>query len=129
MKIPTSICTLLIGIVLTLISFWYSQNHGLLPTAAFEKAVLVDGLFNTFLLVEGILIYITFRYRLRPGNGLDGSPIHGNMPLKILSTALLAIIVIGISIYSFEVYEVYNNIGSFNPHTANGESMVTVPSR
>jgi cytochrome c oxidase subunit 2 len=129
MKIPSSICTLLIGIVLTLISFWYSQNHSLLPTTAFDKDVLIDGLFNTFLLVEGILIYITFRYRLRWSDGLDGSPVHGNMLLKILSIVIVAIIVIGISICSFEVYEVYNDIGSFNPHTANGESMVTVPSR
>ncbi len=129
MKIPNSICTLLIGIMLTLVSFWYSQNHGLLPTAGLDKTVLLDGLFNTFLFVEGILIYIIFRYRLCPGNDLNGSSIHSDMPLKILWTAILAIIVIGISIYSFEAYEVYNDIRVFNPHTMNGESMVTVPAR
>ncbi|MFN6487171.1 MULTISPECIES: cytochrome c oxidase subunit II [unclassified Nostoc] len=121
MKIPTSIWTLLIGIVLTLASLWYGQNHGLLPAAATDEAVLVDGLFNAmmivstgiFLLVEGILIYSAFRYRRRAGDNADGPPVEGNIPLEILWTAIPAIIVIGISVYSFDVY---NEIGGFDPH-------------
>ncbi len=121
MKIPSSIWTLLIGIVLTLVSFWYGQNHGLLPTAASDEAVLVDGLFNTmmivstgiFLLVEGVLIYSAFKYRRRAGDNEDGPPVEGNVPLEILWTAIPAIIVLGISVYSFDVY---NEIGGFDPH-------------
>ncbi|MEH1892077.1 MAG: cytochrome c oxidase subunit II [Nostoc sp.] len=121
MKIPSSIWTLLIGIVLTLASLWYGQNHGLLPTAATDEAVLVDGLFNAmmiistgiFLLVEGILIYSAFKYRRRAGDNQDGPPVEGNVPLEILWTAIPAIIVIGISVYSFDVY---NEIGGFDPH-------------
>ncbi|MBC1240123.1 cytochrome c oxidase subunit II [Nostoc sp. 2RC] len=121
MKIPSSIWTLLIGIVLTLASIWYGQNHGLLPAAATDEAVLVDGLFNAmmivstgiFLIVEGVLIYSAFRYRRRAGDNEDGPPIEGNVPLEILWTAIPAIIVIGISVYSFDVY---NEIGGFDPH-------------
>ena len=121
MKIPSSIWTLLIGIVLTLVSLWYGQNHGLLPTAASDEAVLVDGLFNTmmivstgiFLIVEGVLIYAAVKYRRRPGDNEDGPPVEGNVPLEILWTAIPAIIVIGISVYSFDVY---NEIGGFDPH-------------
>lgn len=121
MKIPSSIWTLLIGIVLTLVSLWYGQNHGLLPTAASDEAVLVDGLFNTmmivstgiFFIVEGVLIYAAFKYRRRPGDNEDGLPVEGNVPLEILWTAIPAIIVIGISVYSFDVY---NEIGGFDPH-------------
>ncbi|BAY31054.1 cytochrome c oxidase subunit II [Nostoc carneum NIES-2107] len=121
MKIPSSIWTLLIGIVLTLASLWYGQNHGLLPTEASDEAVLVDGLFNTmmvistgiFLIVEGVLIYSAFKYRQKPGDNEDGPPVEGNVPLEILWTAIPAIIVIGISVYSFEVY---NEIGGFDPH-------------
>ncbi|OUL22538.1 cytochrome c oxidase subunit II [Nostoc sp. 106C] len=121
MKIPSSIWTLLIGIVLTLVSLWYGQNHGLLPTAASDEAVLVDGLFNTmmivstaiFIIVEGVLIYAAFKYRRRPGDNEDGPPVEGNVPLEILWTAIPAIIVIGISVYSFDVY---NEIGGFDPH-------------
>ncbi|MEA5554540.1 cytochrome c oxidase subunit II [Anabaena cylindrica UHCC 0172] len=122
MKIPSSIWTLLIGIVLTLASLWYGQNHGLLPTAASDEAVLVDGLFNTmmivstgiFLLVEGILIYAAVKYRRRAGDNEDGPAIEGNVPLEILWTAIPAIIVLGISVYSFDVY---NEIGGFDPHS------------
>jgi len=120
-KIPSSIWTLLIGILLTLVSLWYGQNHGLLPTAASDEAELVDGLFNTmmtvstgiFLLVEGILIYSAIKYRRRPGDNEDGPPVEGNIPLEILWTAIPAIIVLGISVYSFDVY---NEMGGFDPH-------------
>lgn len=129
MNIPSSIWTLLIGIVLTLVSFWYGQNHGLLPVAATDEAVLVDGLFNAmmivstgiFLLVEGILIYSTFKYRRRAGDNEDGPPVEGNVPLEILWTAIPAIIVIGISVYSFDVY---NEIGGFDPHAIHQAPMM-----
>jgi len=120
-KIPNSIWTLLIGILLTLVSLWYGQNHGLLPTAASDEASLVDGLFNAmmtvstgiFFIVEGVLLFSAFRYRRRADDNADGQPVHGNVPLEILWTAIPAIIVIGISIYSFEVY---NEMGGFDPH-------------
>ncbi|MDF5723353.1 MAG: cytochrome c oxidase subunit II [Rhizonema sp. PD37] len=121
MKIPSTIWTLLIGILLTLVSLWYGQYHGLLPTAATNEANLVDGLFNAmmtvsagiFLLVEGILIYSAVKYRQRAGDNADGPPVYGNVPLEILWTAIPAIIVIGISVYSFDVY---NEMGGFDPH-------------
>jgi cytochrome c oxidase subunit 2 len=127
-KIPSSIWTLLIGIILTLTSLWFGQNHGLLPVAATDEAPLIDGLFNTmmtvsigiFLLVEGVLIYAAFKYRRRAGDNEDGPPIEGNVPLEILWTAIPAIIVIGISVYSFEVY---NDIGGFDPHSVHEASI------
>nr|WP_199339511.1 cytochrome c oxidase subunit II [Nostoc sp. FACHB-892] len=119
----------MIGIVLTLVSLWYGQNHGLLPAAASDEAVLVDGLFNAmmiistgiFLLVEGILIYSAFQYRRRAGDNEDGPPVEGNVPLEILWTAIPAIIVIGISVYSFDVY---NEIGGFDPHAIHEAPMM-----
>ena len=129
MKIPNAIWTLLIGIVLTLASLWDGQNHGLLPIAASDEAPLVDGLFNTmmtvstgiFLIVEGVLIYAVIRYRRRAGDNEDGPAIEGNVPLEILWTAIPAIIVIGISLYSFDVY---NNMGGFDPHSAHAAPMM-----
>ena len=121
MNIPSPIWSLLIGIVLTLVSLWYGQNHNLLPTAASKEALLVDNLFNVlmtvsmglFLLVEGILIYCAFKYRRREGDNSDGPPVFGNVPLEILWTAIPAIVVLGISVYSFDIY---NEIGGFGSH-------------
>jgi len=119
-KIPSAISAMLIGIALTLISLWYGQNHGLLPIAASNEAAQVDGLFNTmmtistglFLIVQGVLIVSIIRFRRSKGDNTDGPPIHGNVPLEILWTAIPAVIVVWISIYSFEVY---NEMGGFDP--------------
>lgn len=120
MNIPSNITTLLAGILLTLISLWIGQNHGLMPVQASEEASWVDGLFNTmmtigtglFLLVQGILIYSIFKFRQRPGDDTDGPPIEGNIPLEILWTSIPAIIVLGLGVYSFDVY---NSMGGLDP--------------
>jgi len=74
-----------------------------------------------FLIVEGVLIYAVIRYRRRAGDNEDGPAIEGNVPLEILWTAIPAIIVIGISLYSFDVY---NNMGGFDPHSAHAAPMM-----
>ena len=112
MNIPSPILTLLVGIFVTITSLWYGQNHGLLPVAASEEAELVDGLFNTmmtigfglFLLVEGALVVAAFRFRRKEGDEGDGEHLEGNIPLEIVWTAIPAVVVLGISIYSFDVY-------------------------
>lgn len=112
MKIPSSILTLLVGIFITLASLWYGQNNGLLPVAASGEAELIDGLFNTmmtigfglFLLVEGALIYAAIAFRRKEGDMEDGEHLEGNIPLEIVWTAIPAVVVLGISIYSFDVY-------------------------
>lgn len=120
MNIPSNITTLIAGIVLTLVSLWVGQNHGLLPVAASEEAGRVDGLFNTmmtiatglFLIVQGVLIYSAIRFRKRPGDDTDGPPIRGNIPLEIVWTAIPATIILVIGVYSFDVY---NSMGGLDP--------------
>lgn len=111
---------MLAGILLTLISVWVGQNHGLMPVEASEAAPLIDGLFDTmmtigtglFLLVMGVILVAVFKFRRQPGDETDGSPVHGNIPLEILWTSIPAVIVLGLAIYSFEVY---TQIGGLNP--------------
>jgi cytochrome c oxidase subunit II len=124
MNIPSSILTLLLGIGLTLVSLWYGQNHGLMPAAVSEEATHIDGLFNTmmtistglFILVQGVIVYSAVKFRRKPGELGDGAAIEGNVPLEILWTAIPAAIVLWISIYSFEIY---NEMGGFDPAAAN----------
>lgn len=131
MNIPSSILTMLAGIVLTLISLWYGQNHGLLPVAASKEATDVDSLFNVmvtistglFLLVQGVLIISAIRFRRRRDDNTDGPPIHGNVPLEILWTAIPAVIVLGISVYSFEIY---NQMGGLDPMAAHDHSNMQI---
>jgi cytochrome c oxidase subunit II len=119
-QIPASIITLVIGVVVTLISLWVGQNHGLLPEQASAQAPLVDGFFNImvtiatalFLVVEGAILFFVIKYRQRPGDDTDGVPISENFGLEVFWTAIPAIIVIGLGIYSVEVFR---DMGGFAP--------------
>ena len=118
--IPGSLLTLTAGIVITLVSFWYGQNNGLLPEQVSEQAPLVDKFFNVmmtigtalFLLVEGTIVLALIRFRKRKGDDSDAAPIKGNLPLEAFWTAIPAILVIGLGIYSVQVYE---EMGGFEP--------------
>ena len=124
--IPTSIVTMLIGIVITLISLWYGQNHGLMPVAASTEAGEVDQLFNLmmtigtglFLIVEGTLIVAVIRFRRKEGDETDGPHIEGNIPLEIVWTAIPAIIVLGLSVYSFEIYTEMGGLNLMEHHSS-----------
>lgn len=132
MNIPGSITTLLVGIVLTIVSLWYGQNHGLMPVAASTDAPRVDKLFDImmtigtglFLLVQGALVYSFFKFRRKPGDDTDGPYIEGNIPLEILWTSIPAVIVLGIAVYSFDIY---NSMGGLDPmdHSAAHHSQST----
>ncbi|MEM9905197.1 MAG: cytochrome c oxidase subunit II [Cyanobacteria bacterium P01_D01_bin.44] len=123
-KIPSSIITMMLGIGITLASLWYGQNHGLMPVAASTEAEEVDSLFNLmmtigtglFLLVEGALLVAVIRFRRRKGDMEDGPHIEGNIPLEILWTALPAIIVLGLSVYSFDIYSRMGGLNLMEHH-------------
>ncbi|NJR71574.1 MAG: cytochrome c oxidase subunit II [Synechococcales cyanobacterium CRU_2_2] len=128
MDIPVTILTLLAGIAITLISLWFGLNNNLLPLAATDNATDVDALFNVmltisiglFLLVQGLIILSAIKFRRQPGDEGDGPPIHGNIPLEILWTAIPAVVVMGISIYSFQIY---NQMGGLDPMNHGGHGM------
>jgi cytochrome c oxidase subunit II len=127
---------MLAGIAITLISLWYGQHHGLMPVAASNEAPLVDGLFNTmmtistalFFIVQGAILIAVFKFRQKPGDNTDGPAIEGNLPLEIVWTGIPVIIVLGLSVYSFEVY---NSMGGLDPmasHDAHRPQQVAMAS-
>lgn len=111
--VPTSLLTLTLGVIVTLFSLWFGQHHGLMPEEVSKQAPLVDRFFNLmmtiaaalFLVVEGAIIFAVIRFRRKPGDDTDAPPIHGNLPLEIFWTAIPAVIVIGLGLYSVEIYE------------------------
>lgn len=120
MNVPPSITTLLIGILLTLASLWFGQHNNLLPTAASVEAANIDRLFNVmvaiatglFLLVQGALLYSLFAFRKRKGDESDAKPVHGNVPLELVWTAIPSVIVLWLAIYSFDVYKSVNSFSN-----------------
>lgn len=133
-QIPAPLWTLVIGIVVTLISLWYGQNNNLLPVQASEQAPLVDDFFNVmvtigtalFIVVQGTIIYSLIRFRRRKGDDTDGLPIEGNLPLEAFWTAIPAIIVVGLGLYSVVVFQ---DMGGFAPggHHHGGMMMAQAP--
>lgn len=119
-QIPAPLWTLTVGVVVTVISFWVGYNHGLLPEQASAQAPLVDDFFNImmvigtalFLVVEGAIVYCMIQFRRRKGDDSDGLPIEGNLPLEAFWTAIPAVIVIGLGIYSVQVFQ---EMGGFSP--------------
>ncbi|AFY30676.1 cytochrome c oxidase subunit II [Calothrix sp. PCC 7507] len=119
-QIPVSLWTLIAGILVSAVSILIGQNHNLLPVQASLQAPLVDGFFNVmftiaialFLVVEGTILIFLIKFRHRPGDDGDGVAIEGNIPLEIFWTAIPALIVIALGIYSVDVY---NQMGGFEP--------------
>ncbi|MDZ8136091.1 MAG: cytochrome c oxidase subunit II [Nostoc sp. DedQUE04] len=119
-QVPVSLWTLVAGIVVTAISILIGHNHTLMPVQASLQAPLVDGFFNVmltiaialFLVVEGTIVVFLVKFRHRRGDDTDGLPIEGNVPLEIFWTAIPTVIVLGLGIYSVDVF---NRMGGFEP--------------
>ncbi|MEM0981512.1 MAG: cytochrome c oxidase subunit II [Cyanobacteria bacterium P01_H01_bin.58] len=119
-QIPAPLWTLTIGVVVTLISLWVGFNHGLFPEQASAQAELVDNFFSVmvvigtalFLVVEGAIVFCMIQFRKRKGDETDGLPVEGNLPLEAFWTAIPAVIVIGLGIYSVQIFQ---DMGGFSP--------------
>jgi cytochrome c oxidase subunit 2 len=99
------------GIALGLIINWF-------PVAASAEAEDVDRLWDIlliasipiFALVQTIVLYCVWKFRMRPGEeNMDGPPIHGNTRLEIVWTTIPALLLVGLCATS---YIVLHNIES-----------------
>ena len=135
MRIPPAILTLLAGMALVLAGLWVGQNVNLLPVDASANAPVYDELFKvlfsigTILLlgIVGLLVYSLARFRRRAGEIGDGAAIEGNLPLEILWTAIPAVVVLFVGIYSYDIYDRMGGMTPLNDHSmhamAAGEAM------
>ncbi|MFM7621907.1 MAG: cytochrome c oxidase subunit II, partial [Alphaproteobacteria bacterium] len=105
---------------------WLGQNVSLLPLDASLNAPVYDELFKVlfsigsvlFVGILGLLLFSLVRFRRRPGDTTDGAPIEGNLPLEILWTAVPAIVVLFIGIYSYDIYERMGGMTPLNDHSS-----------
>lgn len=83
-----------------------------LPPQASAESQQVDNLFKImlaiggaiFLLVQGALVFSVIRFRAKAGDRTDGVAMHGNPTLEFVWTAIPAVIVLILSILSFQVW-------------------------
>jgi cytochrome c oxidase subunit 2 len=128
MRIPAAILTLITGMVLVLAGLWVGQNVNVLPVDASANAPVYDELFKVlfsigtilFVGIVGLIAYSLVRFRRRPGDQSDGEAIEGNLPLEILWTAIPAIVVLFVGIYSYDIYDRMGGMAPLNDHSMHG---------
>ncbi|MGH2948566.1 MAG: cytochrome c oxidase subunit II [Solirubrobacteraceae bacterium] len=95
------------GIALALAIDWF-------PQSAATRALKVDREFDVllivsvpiFVLIQTVVLYSVWRFRMRPGEELkDGPPTHGNTPLEVLWTAVPGILIASLVTYAFVVLD------------------------
>lgn len=105
---------------------WIGFNVNLLPVVASANAPVYDDLFKLlfsigiilFVGITVVLVYSLFKFRRRVGDQGDGLAIEGNLPLEIVWTAIPAVVVLFIGIYSYDIYERMGGMTSFHDHSA-----------
>ncbi len=113
MPIPSAILTLFLGMLLVLGGLWIGQNINLLPVDASANAPIYDELFRVlfsigtilFVGIVGLIVFSLVRFRRRPGQLSDGLALEGNLPLEVFWTAVPAIVVLFVGLYSYDIYE------------------------
>ncbi|MFM7268480.1 MAG: cytochrome c oxidase subunit II [Cyanobium sp.] len=126
MAIPSALITLLLGMGLVLAGLWIGQNVSLLPVDASSNAPIYDSLFQVlfsigailFLGIVGLLVFSLVRFRRKAGDLGDGAAIEGNLPLEIVWTAIPAVVVLFVGIYSYDIYERMGGMAPLNDHSA-----------
>lgn len=111
---------------LVLTGLWVGNNVNMLPLDASSNAPTYDALFKVlfsigtvlFLGIVILLVYSLFRFRRRSGDLTDGLAIEGNLPLEIVWTAIPAIVVLFVGIYSYDIYERMGGMVALNDHSA-----------
>ena len=113
MPIRVALSALLATPALVLAGLWVGQGVNLLPLAASSNAPTYDALFRVlfsigttlFLGIVIVLGYSLVRFRRRSGDNGDGVALEGNLLLEIVWTAIPAVVILFVGIYSYDIYE------------------------
>jgi cytochrome c oxidase subunit II len=115
---------IIIGIPVALLIPWFpaegSSQAGNIHTL---YTVLLIVSVPIFVLVETVVLYSVWKFRMKPGEEeKDGPPIHGNTRLEVIWTAIPAILLVSLCGYAYSVLR-------SNEKTHPGAMVVTVTER
>src|SRR5947199_8535988 len=94
-----------IGIPIALIIPWFPA-HGSRQAGNVRTLydVLLIASVPIFVLVETVVLFSVWKFRMRPGEeNKDGPPIHGNTRLEVMWTAVPAILIVALCTYAYTV--------------------------
>lgn len=123
----TAIYTILISLGLIIGGIWVGSNVNLLPVVASSNAPIYDELFKVLFIIGtllffgmlGLVVYSLIQFRRKPGQTGDGLAIEDNLPLEIFWTAVPAIVILFVGLYSYDIYERMGgmeSLGANNQH-------------
>src|SRR5947209_16321044 len=92
-----------IGIPVALAIPWFPADGS---TQAHNVRTLYDVLLIVsvpiFVLVETVVLYSVWKFRMRPGEELkDGPPIHGNTRLEVIWTAVPTVLIVSLCVFAY----------------------------
>ena len=105
---------LAIGVIASAIGIAVALSINWFPKVASTQAEDIDTLFDVliiasvpiFVLVEVVVLFSVWKFRMRPGQELeDGPPIHGNTKLEVIWTAIPALLLVGLCGYAYKVLQ------------------------
>lgn len=103
---------LIIGVISSVIGIAVALSIHWFPVQASTQAKRIDNLWDVlliasvpvFVLVEVVVLYCAWKFRMRPGEELkDGAPIHGNTKLEVIWTAIPALLIFSLCTYAYIV--------------------------
>ena len=103
---------LIIGVIASVLGIAVGLLIDWFPVQASGEAKPIDTLWDVliiasvpvFVLVQTIVLYSVWKFRMKPGEELkDGPPIHGNTRLEVIWTAIPAILLVGLCTYAYVV--------------------------
>src|SRR6266849_7685407 len=114
---------LIIGAIASVIGIAVALSINWFPVQGSSQAKKIDDLYDVlliasvpvFVLVEVVVLYSVWKFRMRPGEEeKDGAPIHGNTMLEIIWTAVPALLIFGLVAYA---YTVLSDVEAKKPNT------------
>jgi cytochrome c oxidase subunit II len=113
-----------IGIPVALVIPWFPADGSIQSSnvrTLYDVLLIVS--VPIFVLVETVVLYSVFKFRMKPGEEeKDGPPIHGNTRLEVVWTAFPAIILVSLCTYAYTVLH-------SNEKSRPGEIVVNVTER
>jgi cytochrome c oxidase subunit 2 len=122
---------IVIGVIVTAIAIPLALIIPWFPAEASTQAgnvrtlytVLLIATIPIFVLVETVVLFSVWKFRMRPGQEeMDGPPIHGNTRLEVVWTAVPAILIVSLCTYAYTVLR-------SNEDSKKGEMTVNVTTR
>jgi cytochrome c oxidase subunit 2 len=109
-----------IAIPLALIVPWFPAKGSIQAgNARTLYDVLLIATVPIFVLVETVVLFSVWKFRMRPGQEeMDGPPIHGNTRLEVVWTAVPAILIVSLCTYAYTVLR-SNEANKANSMTVN----------